>query len=80
MNILRDPINMMRKFSKEELKQEIQDFRVVQSCQWLKQAQLTTPQSILRMFSGTVYRGPASSSDHVTELCICMYTFDINSS
>lgn len=31
---LGDPINMMRKFSKEELKQEIQDFRVVQSYQW----------------------------------------------
>ena len=42
-----DPINMMRKFSKEELKQEIQDFRVVQSYQWLKQSQLTVPLSII---------------------------------
>ena len=38
---------MMRKFSKEELKQEIQDFRVVQSYQWLKQSQLTVPLSII---------------------------------
>ena len=75
---LGDPINMMRKFSKEELKQEIQDFNIIQSCQWLKQSQLTIPLSIIRMFSCTVYRGPVSSSDHIIELCICMYIFYIN--
>lgn len=73
-----DPINMMRKFSKEELKQEIQDFRVVQSYQWLKQSQLTVPLSIIWMFSCTVYRGPVSLSDHIIELCICMYIFYIH--
>lgn len=30
---LGNPIRMMRKFSSEELKHEIQDFNVAQSCQ-----------------------------------------------